>query len=641
MLELIRKNAQGIVIWIIVGFVTLGLSSFMLSSYIGGDVKNYVAKVNDTEISKRDFQMAFNNYQQQLQQSLGENYSRFFNEESMRGTVVNGLVNNELMYQLTLDAGFRAGGNQILAEIEKNPNFKDAAGVFSSKLYEQKVRQIGFSKQGYEQELAQYLVQKQLNEGVTKTVFAMDSTAREFRRLEQQQRDIDYLIIKKARLFKTVAVSDDELKKYYNAHLKEFLTEEQIKLAYIELNLKAIAKSIEVDIDDVREYYNANEANYSKDDYVSAEKKIKRIEKRLKKGDSFEKLAKEFSQDPGSAANGGDLGFMAKGILEKPFEDALFALNKGQTSKPVRDKYGYHLIKLEGIRKAERRARHILIKPRKISQSFNDVKNRIRNDIQLTRAEKQFYDDADKLDRLSYEFQDSLEPAMEQLGQKIKQSPFITRKGGVQIWRNQDVLRVAFGESVFTEGLNSELIKLSEDHVLVLRVKEHKPARQKPFSLVKNQIKTRLRSEKAEKNTEELASKMLADSKAGKNLSSLSKSHDAVSMYNAGFVGRKAQFDAKKIKKITLSSELRNAAFRMVKPVDGKAGHKKVELANGDSAVIVLKAVRDTNGDDKNQRDSIKRSLTEIYAKANSTAILDYKRTHSEVEIVKQEESTQ
>lgn len=641
MLELIRKNAQGIVIWIIVGFVTLGLSSFMLSSYIGGDVKNYIAKVNDTEISKRDFQMAFNNYQQQLQQSLGENYSRFFNEESMRGTVVNGLVNNELMYQLTLDAGFRAGGNQILAEIEKNPRFKDAAGVFSSKLYEQRVRQIGLSKQGYEQELAQYLVQKQLNEGVTKTTFALDSTAREFHRLEHQQRDIDYLIIKKARLLKTVTVSDDGLKKYYNAHLKEFLTEEQIKLAYIELNLKAIAKSIEVDIDDVREYYNANKANYRKDDYAFAEKKIKQIEKRLKKGGSFEKLAKEFSQDPGSAANGGDLGFMAKGILEKAFEDALFALNKGQTSKPVRDKYGYHLIKLEEIRKAERRARHILIKPRKISQSFNDVKNRIRDGIQLTRAEKQFYEDADKLDRLSYEFQDSLEPAMEQLGQKIKQSPFITRKGGGQIWRNQDVLSAAFGESVLKEGLNSELIKLSDDHVLVLRVKEYRSAEQKPLSAVKNQIKTRLHSEMAEKQAAELADKIFADSKTGKSLSSLSKSNNAVSMHSAGFIGRKAQFDAKRTKKIVISSELRNAAFRMAKPVEGKAVHKKIDLANGDSAVIVLKAVRDTSDDDKNQLDSIKRSLADIYAKANSKAILDYKRTHSEVKIVKQEENTQ
>lgn len=112
-------------------------------------------------------------------------------------------------------------------------------------------------------------------------------------------------------------------------------------------------------------------------------------------------------------------------------------------------------------------------------------------------------------------------------------------------------------------------------------------------------------------------------------------------MHSAGFIGRKAQFDAKRTKKIVISSELRNAAFRMAKPVEGKAVHKKIDLANGDSAVIVLKAVRDTSDDDKNQLDSIKRSLADIYAKANSKAILDYKRTHSEVEIVKQEENTQ
>ncbi len=640
MLELIRKNAQGIIIWFIVGLVILGLSSFILSSYIADNVKNYVAKVNDKEISKRDFQLAFNNYQQQLQQSLGENYSRFFNENFMRETVVNGLVNNELTSQLTIDAGFRAGSDQIYAELTKNPRFQDESGKFSVDRYEKLLKQIGYSKPGYEAEIAQFIAQKQFSSGVQQSAFVLEDSVKDFMRLEQQQRDIAYLNVSKAALLKSAEVSENEIQEYYDKNKSDFMTAEQVKLAYLELKVTDIAKSIEIDEDELRDYYNKNKATYTRDDLASAENRIRDIEKRVNKGESFEKLAREFSQDPGSAANGGDLGFFGKGVMAKEFEEAAFKLKVGEVSKPVKTQFGYHLIKLEEIGDKERHARHILIKPAKVTQSFDEVKNRILHDMQMIRAEKRFYVDVDKLDKLSYEFQDSLEPAAEQLGQKIQESPYISRAGDGQIWRNRDVLKAAFSESVFSEGLNSELIKLSDDHMLVLRLKEHKTSQQKTLDSVRKEIETRIKDNKAREQAGKLAAELLEKLKQGQPGNVLASSDKSVTFNEAGFIGRKPEHDDKKADKVTLQPEVRNEVFRMQKPADNTPSLATVSQKNGDVAVIILRAVRESAGNGQ-QLDAIKRHLKDAMAKADDKAMLEYMRSHSTIDLNKEQDEAQ
>ena len=640
MLELIRKNAQGIVIWIIVGLVILGLSSFILSSYMADNIKNYAAKVNDREISNREFQIAFNNYQQQLQQSLGENYSRYFNEDFMRESVINGLVNNELITQLTIDAGFRAGAAQIYAELANNPRFQDEKGKFSTDKYEKLLRQVGYSKTSYEADVAQSIVQRQFSGGVQSSAFVLEQTAKDYMRLEQQQRDVAYLNVSKSALLKNIQVTADEIKDYYEKNKQTFMSAEQIRLAYIELNIADIAKTIEIDDEELKAYYNQNKATYSTDDNGAAEKRIREIETRAKKGEAFDKLATEFSQDPGSAAKGGDLGFFAKGLMAKEFEEATFKLKVGEISKPVKTQFGYHLIKLEEIRGDERRARHVLIKPVKVTQTFSEVKNRILHDLQITRAEKHFYEDADKLDKLAYEFQDSLEPAAEQLAQKIKESPYITRAGDGKLWRNREVLDAAFSESVFKEGLNSGLIKLSDDHMLVLRLKDHKPAQQMSLESVTSQIEKTLKDNKIRELASTRADELLVKLREGKSHKELADSDNAVTWLSPGFIGRKPEFDEKKDAKMSIPPNLRLAVFSMPKPTENVPAYKSVSLNNGDTAVVVLRAVRE-KPDNGQQLEAVKRHLADAQAKTDDKAMLDYIRSHSKIDINKQKDDEQ
>ena len=643
MLQLIRDKAQGIIIWIIVGLLILAMASFILNSYLGSSVKSYVAKVNDQEISDREYRLAFNNYQERLRQTLGKNFGKFFNEKMMRQNVVNGLVSNALMQQLTHDAGFRTSAVQIAKVVESTPAFKQG-GKFSTQHYEQVLARVGYTPARYEAEIANSQAQKQFIDGLSNSAFVMKSNVDEYLRLSQQQRDVGYLLVNMAELRKSVKVSDADIKSYYESHLSGFMTQEQVKVSYLDLDLKELAKSIKVSDAELKAYYQNHMADYSRDDFAAAKKKIEEIAARIKKGEAFDKLAKKYSQDPGSAIKGGDLGFFSHGMMVKPFEDAAFKLKVGEVSKPVRTQYGYHLIKLEAIRhqgkREERRVRHILIKPGKITKPFDDVKAEVKQAVQLKHADRLFYEDADKLDRLSYEYQDSLDPAAEQLKIKVKESPFFSREGGPQIWRNPDVIKAAFSDDVLKGGLNSELIKLSDDHMLVLRLKEHKPATQKPLDEVKQQIEERLKNEKASEQAEALANKLAEEIRAGGKADKLASDNQAVSWNDAGFIGRESKYDADKNSKVSVLPEIRKQVFLLNEPKTQPVVASD-KLTGGNAVVIVLRAVRDNPAkeDMAKQEKTMQRQMLQAESRAQQNLLLEYKRANSKVDINKQQDS--
>lgn len=645
MLQLIRDRAQGIIIWIIVGLVILAMSSFILNSYLGGSVKTYVAKVNDQKISDRQYQIAFNNYEQRMRKMLGSSFSKFFNADMMRQNVINGLVTNALMQQLTKAAGFRASPDQIASAVEKEPAFK-VNGKFSRERYKQLLAQVGYTPAQYESEIADSLVQNQFINGVESTAFVLKSQAAEYLRLEQQQREVGYLLVNMPDLRKTVSVSDKEIKDYYEAHLSAFMTDEQVQVSYLDLSKQELAKGVKVDDADLREYYNNHKANYTTEDYAAARKKIEKIAARIKKGESFAKLAKKYSQDPGSARKGGDLGFFSRGMMVKPFEEAAFKLKIGQVSKPIRTQFGYHLIKLIAIRnngKEERRVRHILIKPVKKIESFEKAKAQIKHAVQLQRADKIFYQDADKLDRLTYEYQDSLDPAAERIGLKVQVSPFFSRHGGTGIWHNQDVVKAAFSDDVLKGGLNSDMVKITEHHMLVLRLKEHKPAAQKPLAKVKQQIKALLQTQKATQEASALAQKYVDEISKHSKPAKLAAENKAVSWIEAGFIGRQSQYDAQKNSNVTVPAEIRKQVFLLARPKGQQPVVASKQLANGNSVVLVLSAVRDNPA--KHDKDEVLKSIQQQMLQAKSQAqknlLLQYQRAHSKIDINKQQDSDQ
>jgi len=646
MLQLFRDNAQGLIMWIIMILVILALSGFVLSSYTASNIKNYVVKVNDQEISSNEFQRAYNNYQKRLQQQLGENYARFFNDKMMREAVMNGMIENALLAQLTNEAGFRMSAGQIFNTIETNPAFRDENGKFSKERYTEVLNQyFGFAPERYEAELAKELAQEQLRSSIAGTAFSLKSELTELERLTAQQRNIGILTVNHTKLGSTVTVNDDEISSYYEAHKSEYMTDEQVKVSYVELNLKEISKNIQISDADIQKHYQDNIARYAQaeerkashilikineqNDSKAARDKLLEIKKMLSEGKSFAELAKEYSEDRGTALNGGSLDFITKGSMgNPPFEDALFALKVGEVSDPVQTQFGYHLIRLDEIRPGK-------------TKPLDQVKEKIRAELQVQRAEHQFYTDADTLDKLAYEHQDSLEPVAEQLNLQIKESPYFSRLGGPQIWRNQKVLEAAFSNAVMHEGVNSEMIELADDHLIVLRIKDVKAAEQKTLEQVKSQIQSKLTQEKIAAAVSEQTDQLYNKLNAGEDPQALATANNAVEWHDAGFISREAKQTDAKEPKSQISPEVRKTAFELARPSKDKPLVHKLVTRSGDGVILVLREVRDEAQPAANDPEltAKQHQLADVDSQMSERVVIDYLRSTSKIDINQEKKS--
>ncbi|MDH5446292.1 MAG: SurA N-terminal domain-containing protein [Gammaproteobacteria bacterium] len=595
MLQTIRDHAQGVIVWTIVGLIIITFALFGLSSYLSGSSKTYVANINGVEIDESEYRRAMQDYRSRLQQMMGNSYrDDMFNSQMIKQEVVNGLITRELITQYLEDQNFKVGPTRVAAEIKSIDAFKDESGQFSKARYFELINRQGMSETFFEQQLARDVASRFVQMGIRQSDFATESEARQFLQLKNQQRDIGYLSIAKKSYLKKARASKKQIEEYYNAHKREFMNPEKISIEYIEIDLQKLAAGYDVSDEEVKQFYTANQESYvsqaeqrkvshilikvdDKIDEKSALKKIKSIQTKLKKGNSFSKLAKEFSQDPGSAKQGGDLGFFGKGVMDKAFEASAFSLKKGKVSKPVRSAFGYHLIKLEDIRAAK-------------VQTFDKVKAQIRKDLQIQRAEQTFYELSEKLNNITYEQPGSLQPVVDELGLKIQKTGLFDRSVTKGIVSKSKVLDAAFSDDVLNLGRNSDLIELSDTHLMVLRKLEHQQASQKSLEAVRKQIIEKLRQKVAQENLNEQLEKAYQELQKGTSPKKLAKKINGAKWERVGYISRTADPKDKKASKLSL--HIRNKAFGLAQSTDKTPSWGKLTLSNGDAAVIGLYKVK-------------------------------------------------
>ena len=354
MLQIIRDHAQGVFVWIIVGLIIITFALFGLSSYLSGSSSSYVASVNGVEIDENEFRREFQNYQSRLQQTLGKNFrADMFNPQFLKQEVVNGLIARELMTQYVGDQNFQVAPAKLAAEIHAIDAFKDESGQFSKARYLELINRQGLSESYFERQLARDVASQFVQSGISQSDFATATEVQQFLRLNNQQRDIGYLAISKKMYLKTARPSSKQIEAYYDSHKNEFMHPEKLSVEYVELDLDKLAQGYELSDEAVRQHYDSHRQSYvsqpeqrkvrhilikvdDKTDEQSALKKTNEFLKQLNKGKSFSKLAKALSQDPGSAKQGGDLGFFGPGVLDKAFEKSAFSFTKGKTSKPTK-----------------------------------------------------------------------------------------------------------------------------------------------------------------------------------------------------------------------------------------------------------------------------------------------------------------
>ncbi len=591
MLQSIRNRSQGWLAWAIVILITIPFALWGIQEYLGGGREPAAAAVNGVEIPQREVQRVAQMQRQRLLAALGADADpALLDELRLQEVAREGLIENELLFQTVEDAGFRVSDAQLVSRIHAIPAFQEE-GVFSPKQYEQALRNQGMLPGNFEPMLRRDLMIEQLQRGIESSAFVTPRELDQLIRLERQRRDMAYLLIPAKAYEERVVVTEEEIAAYYQQNPQEFTLSEQVSVEYLELDLDQLASGVEVDEQALRDYYEDHKAGYGKPEerrashilipldegadetaVAEAQAKAKALIQRIKGGESFAEVARKESKDPGSAKEGGDLGWFGRGIMEPPFEDVAFSLQEGEISEPVRTAFGFHIIQVTGI------------KPGGVPD-YEKVRDRVAADYRREQAEKRYYDAAEQLANLAYEHPDTLEPAAEQLGLTIKSSPLFDRQGGEGITADPKVIAAAFSEDVVEQGYNSEPIELSPVHMVILRKKEYVPEQLQPLAEVKEKIVEKLRRQKAQDAAFAEAERIAQRASQGEDMDALAEEHKL----KWERVESLARSGHQKV-----NPAIVREAFRIPRPEGGKPQYA-ARRVNGDATVIALFAVR--NGD--------------------------------------------
>jgi len=590
----IRDNSQGWIAKTIIGAIVLlmaltGFDAIFRATSTSQDA----AKVNGEEITQNELSQAVDMQRRQLMQQLGKDFDpALLDEKMLRESALKGLIDRKLLLQGAEKSKFAFSDAALDQVILLTPEFQ-VDGKFNSDRFDQVIRQLGYSRMQFRQMLAQEMLIGQVRAGLAGSGFVTDTQVLAFARLEKQTRDFSSLILKSDPA--AVKLTDDEVKAYYDKHAQEFMTPDQVVIDYLELKKSSFFDQVSVKDEDLQALYKKETSNLAEqrraahilievNDKVTdaqAKAKIEENQQRLAKGEDFAALAKQFSQDPGSANNGGDLGFAGPDVYDPAFEKALYALKKGQVSGPVRSEFGYHLIKLLGVESPE-------------VPTFASLKDKLTRELKAQQVEQRFVEATKQLEDSSFEASDLAQPAQD-LNLKVQTSAPFGREGGEGFAANRAVVTAAFSPEVLNEGANSSAIDLDPDTVVVLRAKEHHKPEQLPLESVDASIRKQLTKEHATAAAKVKADELIASLREGKALPAGQswKVQEAVTRGQEG-----------------VDPAVLQALFRMPKPVaKGKPTFDTVTLADGNLVIISLNGVNEGAAPTDQEKASYRRFL--------------------------------
>lgn len=499
-----KRLMQGVLALIFLPFAFFGIEGYFQSNELGSEV----ARVGDYKVTQQEFQNALRERQEQMRRMLNNAPidQAMLDSPEMRFAALDQIVRDRLMLSQAVRSGIKVNDAQLRDLIMSQQNFMQD-GKFSRDLYEAFLRSQGMDALAFEARLRRDLLQQPLLDAFGASGFVPSTVVDRIVRLSEQTREVSVVTIAPAAYMAQVAIDDAGVKAYYDTNTREFQVPEQVRLEYVVLSLDNVAAQMEVKPEDVRKTYDADPARFSVPEArdashlliavpsdASAEvksaaaAKAADLAKQIQaKPDRFADLAREHSQDPGSAASGGDLGFLERGATKKSFDDALFGMKVGEVKGPVETEFGYHVIRLKAVRGGT-------------TKPFEEVRAAIEGDLKRGVAQKRFAEMAEQLSNLTYEQSDSLKPAADALKISVQQSPWISRTptpgsplGG------EKFLKAAFSEDVLKNSRNSEVVEVSQGTLMSARMLEHKPASTKPFDEVQGDIRKRLVEAEARK----------------------------------------------------------------------------------------------------------------------------------------------
>lgn len=579
MFEAVRNNkriAQVILAILIVPFAFFGMDAYFSESATG----NEIAQVGGTGISAYDFDQALREQQDRLRANAGGQVDRALLESpELRRVVLDNLINQRVLALYAAENRLVVTPQQLQETIAGVPAFQED-GRFSLQRYESLVRAQGMSPATFEARLAQDVRVQQIVAAVGDAGFVPEASAKRFLDAQLEERRIREYRLAAERLGADATVSDEQIAAYYDANPARFERPARLEAEYLVFDRAAVEQKIDVAEEAVRASYEGNPQRFGVPEERQARHILLTLADGAEQGEvdkvmneaqaivdvlrqdpaQFADVAREKSQDPGSASRGGDLGFFGRGMMVGAFEDAVFALEKGQISDPVRSEFGVHIIEVTDIRPSTIKA-------------LDDVRDEIVAELRAQEAGRRFAELAEQFANTVYEQPDSLAPAAEAVGLELRTSDWISRESAPEPFNNERLLNAVFGDEAVQKGRNTEAIEVGSSVLVSARVKTFEAAKRLPLDEVRSRIVDELRREAGRKKALEQGQAVLDALRKGESTTAEWGQERALQRGAPG-----------------LPAAAMQAVFSA--PAEPLPGHVGVQLAEGDYVIYRIEAVQ-------------------------------------------------
>ncbi len=616
MLLKIREKSQGVFAWIILIVICVPFTLWGIQNYIGGASEDAIVTVDGKEFFQNDVNKA---YQQYSQNFAGMNVD----EATLRQQAMLKLVKDEVLLQHVREEGLVIPDAEARAFIQSLEYFQ-VDGKFDKSRYKTLLNAQQLSSAQFVQRIKQAQVMEQYQRSILASSFATQEDIELFFKIQNQQRDIDYLVVP---LTPTTETPNDEaVNNYYQQHQDLYKTTEQVSIEYVSLSLDDLAQKVAVTDEQLHNFYEDQKDIYStkerrkishilfsfgkdgNDEAVLA--KAQAAQKQLATK-TFEALAAEVSDDKITAKNGGDLGLFEIGGLEKSLEDAVSQLKLGEVSPPIKSSFGYHLLKVTELIPSK-------------TKPFDEVKAEVTKAFQRKEAETSFYEMAERLAEVSYESPDNLTSAADILGVDIQKTALFSRDKGEGIASEAAIRAAAFSEDVLA-GNNSESIELGSDRVIVLRVLQHQAENIRPLAEVKAQIIDALLQQQAQQQAINTAAEIKKQLVTGQEIQTIAAEKTLAVKSVIGLVRSNKE----------LPWQVNQAIFKAAKPIDNKPTLLTVGLDSGEQYVIRISKVSEgvMSKSDKKQLKLAQLNIAKAFGETTFDAVLNSLQANADITI--------
>ena len=660
-LQSIRDRLTGIIAIFIFAILIIPFAFVGVSSYFTSDAVNAIAVVNDQEITISQFNTGFQNYRRRMQAQLGSAFdAELFDQAIVRRQFLDQMINEQLLVQVSAEAGLAVDDQRLALAIRDVEAF-NVDGEFNTDVYQARLAAQGITPTQFEIDMRDSMVLNQFPSSIATSAITTNWEVNDYVRLIDQTRAFKAVVVpafpqepeEESEVLDpetgeavaeeiaeeiTEEITEEEpldeaaILAWYEAHQGEYMSREMVIIEYLELDAATMGGDVEVEEDDLLAHFEEQEARFitpesrlashilievdsaaPEVDIETARELAGELSGRAHAGEDFAALASEYSQDIGSASEGGDLGWVEPGIMVQAFEDGLYELSmENPVSEPVQTGFGWHVIYLREIRPAE-------------GMTFTEARDILLEEYKTEADERRFLEQADRMVDIIYEDPTTLDAAAEELGLEVFEAGPFGREGGeLGVSANLNVVTASFSDLVLAQGVISDPVDLGLNHIVLIRLKEHLPEAQLPLEEVRDQVAESVRRERAMEAASLAADELLASLVAGADIVALAE-ESGLELVEAEAATRNAP---------EINAQLRDQVFLMHGPGQDGPARAVVELDDG-FAVIQLDSIApgELAEEDALRKQAYNRRIANASASTETLGFMEMLRRQSTIQI--------